>query len=377
MLLNAATTTTTTVVTSICKFILMDRINSCRLVCKDWASLFDRYRWRYIEFNIPCLDLGPKGEILDNFLGPSSLEAVRKNSNRIRTLGVKAQDLVQLLLLENDQGQYHCGNDNNDNNGRTPLLSNTRCLNIDFSEIHASTDINDVNGAFKFVVRRTSRHQILSFTKLFRTSQGFDFSLLASFATHSTLTVLQIASHRASDQRLVFAILKNTPPCLRKRQFESLRILSVNCQYGVCESWVHHPILKNAPLLKYLKTGCYVDIEDEDNDITDFAGYRHTLVVVSTACPEIQHLHVQYGGWDPVITAAELVSLIQAYPKGLEALNFEMPESGQEEVISALLNSSASTLKSVVIEHYPNIPPVSKEAVARMVEECPQLEELT
>ncbi|KAF9297946.1 hypothetical protein BGZ88_008540 [Linnemannia elongata] len=160
------------------------------------------------------------------------------------------------------------------------------------------------------------------------------------------------------------------------RQFESLRILSVDCQYGVCESWVHHPILKNAPLLKYLKTGCYVDIEDEDNDITDFAGYRHTLVVVSTACPEIQHLHVQHGGWDPVITAAELVSLIQAYPKGLKALNFGMPESGQEEVISALLNSSASTLKSVVIEHYPNIPPVSKEAVARMVEECPQLEEL-
>ncbi|KAG0073501.1 hypothetical protein BGZ90_011535 [Linnemannia elongata] len=160
------------------------------------------------------------------------------------------------------------------------------------------------------------------------------------------------------------------------RQFESLRILSVDCQYGACESCVHHPILKNAPHLKYLKTGCYVDIEDEDNDITDFAGYRHTLDVMSTACPEIQHLYVQHGGWDPVITVAELVSLIQAYPKGLKSLNFEMPESGQEEVISALLNSSASTLKSVVIEHYPNIPPMSKEAVARMVEECPQLEEL-
>ncbi|KAK5828855.1 hypothetical protein F5H01DRAFT_315777 [Linnemannia elongata] len=293
------------------------------------TPLLDEYRWRYIEFNIPCLDLGPKGEILDNFLGPSSLEAVRKNSNRIRTLGVKAQDLVQLLLLENDQGHGHGqGIANRISSGLRPRP----CL------------------------RDPQEHPTLS-------SQGVAWLSLSRLC-------------KVERSRNAEATVMDSDRMYEWRQFESLRILSVDCQYGVCESWVHHPILKNAPLLKYLKTGCYVDIEDEDNDITDFAGYRHTLVVVSTACPEIQHLHVQHGGWDPVITAAELVSLIQAYPKGLKALNFEMPESGQEEVISALLNSSASTLKSVVIEHYPNVPPVSKEAVARMVEECPQLEEL-
>ncbi|KAK3827239.1 MAG: hypothetical protein JOS17DRAFT_749317, partial [Linnemannia elongata] len=425
MLPSATTATTTTVIAAsifdlppvldqICEFISTEDINSCRLVCKDWASLFEVYRWRSIEFDTPSLDFGEK---FYTFRGPSSLEAVRKNSARIWTLHIEPQELVQLLLLENDQGQgqgqvqgqYHCGDDNNGNFDRTLLLSNLQSLGIiSCWPNYFSTDIDDINGIFKFVVRSSSRLQDLSFTNVYRTSQGFDFSLLSSFASHSTLTALHIGSLRTSDQRLVLAILKNTPPCLRRltlgclcqglrkadrtlnaeatvmdsdkmyewRRFESLRGLSVDCEWGACESWVHHPILRNAPHLKYLKTGCYVDIEHRDNDNTAFAGYRHTLEIASTVCPEIQHLHLQHGGQDPVLTAAELVRLIQAYPLGLKSLNFDIPESGQEDVMCALLKSSASILESVVIEYYLNIPPMSKETVTRMIKECPRLEEL-
>ncbi|KAG0319002.1 hypothetical protein BGZ97_002933 [Linnemannia gamsii] len=207
--------------------------------------------------------------------------------------------------------------------------------------------------------------------------------LLARFAIHPTLTALDIESHRTADQRLVLAILKNCPPGLRKlslgclcqgrdkaertqnssatvrdpdmlydwRQFESLRSLSIDCQWGECESWVHHPILRNSPHLRYLKTGCYVDVDNEDQD-------DNTTAFV--ACPMIECFHIQHGGQNTVVSAAELVRLIQAYPKGLKSLSFEIPKSSIEEVIAALLKTSVSTLESPSMAHYLDMPPLPR-----------------
>ncbi|KAG0297445.1 hypothetical protein BGZ96_006401 [Linnemannia gamsii] len=390
---NAATTTTTTpaatsifdlppVLDLICKYIWTDDISTCRLVCKDWALHFEIYRWRNIEVDTPSLDHGTNGEEFCASPGPSSLQAVRKNSVRIWTLAIEAQVLVQLLSVEHNQAQ---GQDQ---------AQNQQC-----SDDGDNINYQDILSTPRILLRKrlTNKSRVRLYASL-------------KICDSPTLTVLDIDSHRTADQRLVLAILKNCPPSLRRltlgclcqgrdkaeitqnstatvrdsdmlydwRHFETLTSLSVDCQWGECESWVHHPILRNSPNLRYLKTGCYVDVGDEDQEDSNtaiaIAGYRQTLEIALTACSLIEHFHIQHGGQAPVVSASELVRLIQAYPKGLKSLNFEIPTSGIEEVIAALLKTSVSTLESLSMEYYSGMPPLPKATISRIVEDCPLLE---
>ncbi|KAF9154653.1 hypothetical protein BG015_000338 [Linnemannia schmuckeri] len=238
LLPNATNTRTPTITTSsifelppvldlICQNIWMDDINTCRLVCKDWASLFEAYRWKIIHVDTPSLGLRPNGE---------------RNSARIWRLAITARRLMQLLLLKNDQGhgrgqgKYHCDDVNNGNNINIDraLLSHLRCLDINSSGNYVSADIDDLNEAIKSVTR----------PKADKTRNAAE-------------------NIRDSDRQYEW------------KQFQSLRNLSVDCQWGTCESWVHHPNVRSAPHLRRLKLGCCVDVdgEDENNDNAAFAGY--------------------------------------------------------------------------------------------------------
>ncbi|KAF9544685.1 hypothetical protein EC957_011792 [Mortierella hygrophila] len=367
----------------ICEFIWTDDINSCRLVCKEWATLFDIYRWKHVYSDIPSLGLS--GELCYNLQGPRSLEAIWKNSSRIRTLNITIAELAQLLELDQD------------------TLPHLQELSLRSKYCCSSDDVAHVNEVFKFMTRPSSRlHAVSMSTAIKESHHRFNLGLLPGLAIHPALTELTLRAYKYSDPLVVLAILKNCPPTLHKlrvdchcegfdgpekarklaaiareseeqyewRRFESLRRLTVTCRLGGCESWVHHPILRNSPNLRCLRIGEYFD-----DDEVDFEGFRQTLAVIPTTCPKIEHLDVQQGGIEMGVSAEDLVRLVQSYPRGLRSFNFSMPESGGEQVFSAIIQTSATTLESVFLDHFYYSSTVSVETATRFVQECPLLED--
>ncbi|KAF9146548.1 hypothetical protein BGX30_013763 [Mortierella sp. GBA39] len=371
------------VLDSICESIWTDDINSCRLVCKEWATLFDIYRWRDVYSDIPSLS--PSGELCYNLHGPRSLEAIRKNSSRIRHLNIPIAKLAQLLELDQDT---------------LPHLQDL-CLRSEYC--CSSDDVAHVNEVFKFMTRPSSRlHAVSIPTAIKESHHRFNLGLLPGLAIHPALTELTLRAYKYSDPLVVLAILKNCPPTLQKlrvdchcegfngpekarelaaiereseeqyewRRFESLRRLIVTCGLGGCESWVHHPILRNSPNLRCLRAGDYFDDDDVDSE-----GFRQTLAMIPTTCPKIEYLNVQQGGIQTGVSTEDLVDLVQSYPRGLRSFNFSMPESGGEQVFSAIIQTSATTLESIFLDHSYCSSTVSVETANRLVQECPLLED--
>ncbi|KAG0212377.1 hypothetical protein BGX33_003668 [Mortierella sp. NVP41] len=206
-------------------------------------------------------------------------------------------------------------------------------------------------------------------------SQSFDNSLLSTFATLPVLTRLVLGGElSSSDQGLTLAILRNCPPSLQRldlcclcqgderderfqraesavaeseksyqwKRFESLKSLSISCDYGGCESWAHIPLLKNSPHLRLLNLMSY-----DPRGEPELEAFQQVLDAAIACCPDIDCLRVDPG--DNPLTAAGLVRLIQAYPKGLESLIVSMPKTGQELVISAIFQTSAATPESFTL----------------------------
>lgn len=372
------------ILNSICQNLSEIHINTCRLVCKDWASLFDPYRWDYIYFDTPSYGNGLSKEPFYTNLGPRSLVAVRKNSSRIRNLSIPLAELAQLL--------------------RTDQEALSRLQELNLRTVDGRSDFVDhVNEVFRFVTKPSSRLHKVSMPVITTGSLGFDYCLLPGLAVHLALTVLELRTENPPDPLVALAILKSCPPTLRKlvvnclchgfdssmekvqkiaagireseeqyewRRFDSLKILVMTCCMGGCESWVHLPILKNSPNLKFLMIGGHY----EDGEV-DFEGFRETLKLIPTTCPKIEHLHMRHGGQESAVSGADLVRLIQAYPKGLKSFHFVMPRSGQEDVFSVLVQTSATTLESVMWEYIYDPPTLSVETVSRLVQDCALLED--
>ncbi|KAF9108649.1 hypothetical protein BGX29_009304 [Mortierella sp. GBA35] len=277
----------------------------------------------------------------------------------------------------------------------TIVLSNLRNLCQRGGDFH--DDPVAVNRVFKFVAM--SLHlQHLMMVRIIADSQSFDNSLLSTFTTLPVLTRLVLGDKlSSSDPGLTLAILKNCPPSLQRldlcclcqgderderfqraesavaeseksyqwKRFESLKSLSISCDYGGCESWAHILLLKNSPHLRLLSLMSY-----DPRGEPELEAFQQVLDTAIACCPDIDRLRVDPG--DIPLTAAGLVRLIQAYPKGLESLIVSMPKTGQELVISAIFQTSAATLKSLYFD-YGSFTPITlnNDSITRPIQEFP------
>lgn len=182
------------VLDAICQHIYTSDLNNCRLLCKEWAALFDIYRWKHVYFDTPSS--GPSGELY------YTLEVVRNNSPRIRDLNITTAELVQLLELDQDT---------------LPLLKGL-CLR---SQYYSLDDVACVNEMFKFMTRPMSRLHAVAMPTPDKEGRRFDFGLLPGLTIHPSLTELTLRASKSPDPLAVLAILKNCPPTLHK--------LSVSC----------------------------------------------------------------------------------------------------------------------------------------------------
>jgi hypothetical protein len=263
------------------------------------------------------------------------------------------------------------------------------------------------NKLFKFLTTTTMQLQSFMLPRLMtNSSQGFDFSLLLSFATHPTLTELSLSGEISdSDPVLTLAILKNCPPSLQRLsmccfcqgddhaarirsaakyvakseksyqwpRFESLKSLSIGCEYGGvggCETWVHIPILKNAPYLKVFSLLAFYS-----RDEFGLETFRELLNTAITYCPNIIRLKVDAG--DNPLLVTDLVHLIHSYPKGLEFLIIAMPKTDQNKILSAILDTSRSTLESLYIDFQSSTPlTLTEDNIHHFIQESSRLKEL-
>lgn len=392
-----------TVLDSIHQYMLRDDIHNCRLVCKVWAQLFDIYRWQTIYYDPPSNNHGP------------SPQTIRRNSPRTLYLNICLSQLSN--LLEQQEQEYHQSTTTTTTSAKEAtvvhqlqdgIFANVRDLccrggDDDLSE----NDPEPANRLFKFLTTTTMRLRSFMLPRLMaNSSQGFDFSLLSSFTAHPTLTELSLSGEVAdSDPVLTLAILKNCPPSLQRlsmccfcqgddhaartqsaaayiaksersyqwKHFESLKSLSIGCDYGGvggCETWVHIPIVKNAPNLKVFNLFAF-----DPRDETGLMTFRELLKTAITYSPNITRLRVDTGNNPLPVT--DLVHLIHSYPKGLEFLIIAMPRTDQDLILSVILETSRSTLESLYINFCSSTPlALSQDNIHRFIKECSRLKEL-
>lgn len=263
------------------------------------------------------------------------------------------------------------------------------------------------NRIFRFIATMAMQLREVMLPQLMADSSlGFDYSLLSSFATHPTLTKISLSGEMVcSDPVLTLAILKHCPPSLQQLsmcciclgddhaertqmaasivaksersyqwpRFECLKKFSIGCDYGgvgSCEHWVHIPILRNAPRLEELNLYSFYS-----RDEIGLESFRQILETTITHCPNINNLRVDPGA-NP-LPVADLVRLIQVYPKGLEFLMIAMPKTDQDEILKAVLQTSRSTLESLYLDFgaftHAAIPEAS---IHHLIRECSKLREL-
>ncbi|KAK3832418.1 MAG: hypothetical protein J3R72DRAFT_454040 [Linnemannia gamsii] len=404
------TTTTTTTATmtitaifnlppvldTVCQHIYSRDIETCRLVCQEWTTLFDIYRWRDIYFDKP-----------DDSPGPSPA-AIRRNSSRVRNLNICLDQLSDLLKQQQQHQQQQQlpspSSPSSLSSSDQDIFPNLRYLCLRSGDYH--DDSAAVNRTFKFIVTTTRQLLGLSLYRIITDStHEFDYTLInPGFATHPTLTVLSLTGEMfRSDPLLTLALLKNCPPSLERldmccicpydkddrfkvatrtvaeseklyqwKRFESLKSLSISCNYndGGCESWVHMPLLKHAPQVKVLSVFSF-----NPRGEAGLNSFQRILDTATKYCPKIKRLHIN-PGVNPLM-AADLIRVIKAYPKGLEFLIISIPTRKQEQILEAVLQTSRLTLQSLYLE-YGAFTPVSiqEETIHELIQECPELQEL-
>ncbi|KAG0212376.1 hypothetical protein BGX33_003667 [Mortierella sp. NVP41] len=362
-------------------------INTCRLVCKEWSVLFEVYRWRTIDFEVPYYPHGPKRPPAYSTRGPHSFDSIRRHSSRVWDLTIPLAELATFL----------------DEPDQEDVLSNLRSLCLREGDYYHN-DITAINRVFEFISKASRLQELLAHRITGYSHQHSDF-VLSSFALHPALTTLILGGPMSrSSPIFALAILKNCPPSLRYlsveclcdgddeyekaleaaaviqeseqrydwKRLESLKELAIACRSGGCESWVHIPLLKNSPHLKLLSVGNYDGYNDPE---ADHDGFRQVLNTAPVVCPGIERLSVAQGERDP-LAAADLVRLIQAYPRGLKSFRIAMPLSDQDHVISALLQTSGTTLERVYLEYGEHTPPSTVNSINRFVQDFPQLDEM-
>ncbi|KAF9108650.1 hypothetical protein BGX29_009305 [Mortierella sp. GBA35] len=279
--------------------------------------------------------------------GPSSIQLVRKNSSRIWDLNIILPALAR--LVNTDQS----------------TLSNLQVLFLRDGDDYRD-DIVAVNKAFEFITKASHLEQFVV-CRIIEQSQHFDFGLLSSFTAHPALTRLTFEGHHPqSDPILILAILKNCPP--------SLQYLTVQC---LCQgsNWTEKAQKAAAIVREPDRSYDWKRFEFLRNLDNAVEGSRQVLKTIAAACSNIEHLCIEQGQRNP-LPAADLIPLIQAYPRGLESLCFSMPLSNQDQVISTLLQISATTLERVHLEYGRYTASSSFDNIDHIVQGFPQLGEL-
>ncbi|KAG9072793.1 hypothetical protein KI688_000571 [Linnemannia hyalina] len=96
------------------------------------------------------------------------------------------------------------------------------------------------------------------------------------------------------------------------------------------------------------KTQIAASIVAESEHEIGHESFRQILETTITHCPNINNLRVDPG--DNSLSVADLVRLIQVYPKGLQFFIIAMPKTDQDQILKAILRTSRSTLDSFYLD---------------------------